>query len=570
MEFPFLSIIVLSPIVAAVIILMMPKERGENARMLALATMIIGLILSVYVYVAYNQNLPAAGTRWADTLMFVEEHDWVPSVGINYILGVDGMSATLVLLTAIVGMGGVMISWSIDDRPREFMAFFMLLVAGVQGVFAAVDGFLLFFFYELAVLPMYIMIVIWGWKVTREYAAMKLTLYLLIGSFISFIAFLVLYFKLPEYSTAVAPTFDLRVWSEANFPFAIQQVWFLPLFLGFAVLAGIWPLHNWSPDGHVAAPTAVSMIHAGVLMKLGAYASMRVGIQILPEGTVYWMPLIIFLTLINVIYGSFVAMRQRDMKYLIGYSSVSHMGLVSMGFAAMNSEGFLGAGIQMVSHGVMTALFFSVVGMIYDRAHTRNMDDLDGMSKPLAWLVVPFIIGGLVGMGMPGLSGFLAEFPIFLGVWGGGTLNLLSAFPHNLIHQGSWIARVFPDLTNYLASNPGLNPANYYPIIAMVSALGIIITAAYIIRAVGKVFFGEYQAEKWHDMRPLLTLDKITLVMFSVILIVIGVFPAVIAPIVQSGMAPVVERLNDAQHAVNLLDTVQTAATNLLTWLGGA
>jgi NADH-quinone oxidoreductase subunit M len=199
----------------------------------------------------------------------------------------------------------------------------------------------------------------------------------------------------------------------------------------------------------------------------------------------------------------------------------------------------------MVSHGVMTALFFSVVGMIYDRAHTRNMDDLDGMSKPLAWLVVPFIIGGLVGMGMPGLSGFLAEFPIFLGVWQGGTMNLTGT--------------VF-----------GLNPANYYPIIAMISALGIIITAAYILRAIGKVFFGEYQGEKWHDMRPLLTLDKIALVMFSVILIVIGVFPAVIAPIVESGMAPVVQRLNDAQHAANFLDTVQMAATNLLTWLGGA
>ncbi|MEJ2750231.1 MAG: NADH-quinone oxidoreductase subunit M, partial [Anaerolineae bacterium] len=313
MEFPFLSIIALSPIAAAIIILLLPKERGENARMMALAATILGLILSIYVYVAYNQNLPASGTRWADTLMFVEEHAWVPSIGINYIMGVDGLSATLVLLTSIVGLGGVLISWSIDDRPREFYAFFMLLVAGVHGVFVAVDGFLLFFFYELAVLPMYVMIVIWGWKERREYAAMKLTLYLLIGSFISFIAFLVLYFKLPEYSAATQPTFDLRFWSEANFPFAIQQVWFMPLFLGFAVLAGVWPLHNWSPDGHVAAPTAVSMIHAGVLMKLGAYASMRVGIQILPEGAVYWFPLVIFLTIINVVYGSLVAMRQRDM-----------------------------------------------------------------------------------------------------------------------------------------------------------------------------------------------------------------------------------------------------------------
>ena len=539
MEFPYLSIIALSPIVVAVIILLLPKERGEDARMLGLAAMVLGLILSLYVYYAYSQNLPAPGTPWAETLAFVEEYPWVPSIGIGYIVGVDGLSATLVLLTSIVGLGGVLISWGIEDRPREFYAFFMLLVAGVQGVFVAVDGFLLFFFYELAVLPMYVMIVIWGWKERREYAAMKLTLYLLIGSFFSFIAFLVLYWQLPE------PTFDLRVWSEANFPFDVQIVWFLPLFLGFAVLAGVWPLHNWSPDGHVAAPTAVSMIHAGVLMKLGAYASMRVGIQILPEGTVYWMPFIILLTLINVVYGAFVAMRQRDMKYLIGYSSVSHMGLVSMGFAAMNLYGFLGAGIQMVSHGIMTALFFSVVGMIYDRAHTRSMDDLSGMRKALPWLVIPFIIGGLVSMGMPGLSGFVAEFPIFMGVWNGTSLNL---------------------------SGTGfdLNPANYYNWVAIIAILGVIITAAYILRAVQTVFFGDYDAEKWHDMRPILTIDKLVLIGFSILLILIGVFPEILAPMVQSGMIPVVERIQDAQQATNFMDTMQTAAVNIFSLLGGA
>jgi NADH-quinone oxidoreductase subunit M len=549
MDFPFLTVIALSPIAAAILILLLPKERGENARMLALAAMIIGLLLSAYVYISFQSNLPSPDARWADTLAFVEEVAWIPSVGINYILGVDGLSATLVLLTSIVGLGGVLISWSIEDRPREFFAFFMLLVAGVQGVFVAVDGFLLFFFYELAVLPMYVMIVIWGWEKTREYASMKLTLYLLIGSFISFIAFLVLYFQLPDYSTAAAPTFDLRVWSEANFPLDLQRIWFMPLFLGFAVLAGVWPLHNWSPDGHVAAPTAVSMIHAGVLMKLGAYASLRMGIQILPEGTVYWMPFIIFLTLINVIYGSLIAMRQRDMKYLIGYSSVSHMGLVSMGFAAMNLNGFLGAGIQMVSHGIMTALFFSVVGMIYDRAHTRSMDELSGMMKALPWAMVAFVIGGLVSMGMPGLSGFVAEFPIFLGVWEGGSLNLVNTFA-------------------------GLNPADFYPILAILSALGIIITAGYIMRAIGSVFFGDYDEHHWHDMRPLLAIDKATLVMFVVVLIVIGIFPSVIAPIVESGITPVVNRLQEAQLAytadTTVLDTVHMAATNLIHWLGGA
>ena len=552
MEFPFLSIITLSPILFAILILMLPKVRGENARMLGLAAMVLGLVLAAYVYIATYQNLPPAGTPWSETLQFVEQHPWVPSIGLNYIVGVDGLSATLVLLTAIVGLGGVLISWSIDDRPREFYAFFMLLVAGVHGVFVAVDGFLLFFFYELAVLPMYVMIVVWGWKVTREYAAMKLTLYLLIGSFISLIAFLVLYFTPVEGGEALR-TFDLRIWSEATFPWDIQRIWFMPLFIGFAILAGLWPFHNWSPDGHVAAPTAVSMIHAGVLMKLGAYASMRVGIQLLPEGAVYWLPFILLLTLINVIYGSLIAMRQRDLKYLIGYSSVSHMGLVSMGFAAMTILGFAGAGIQMVSHGIMTALFFAVVGMIYDRAHTRSMDDLSGMRKALPWTVVAFIIGGLVGMGMPGLSGFLAEFPIFLGVWQGRGIDLTAVF--------------------------GLNPSNYYGLVAVIAILGIIITAAYILRAVHIVFFGEYDGEKWHDMRPLLGIDKFVLVLFSVILIVIGVLPVVIAPIVTSGVEPVVARLQEAQQAAQFhggtvsnaaQHMIQIVAANVMAWLGGA
>lgn len=545
MEFPFLSIIALSPIITAVIILMLPKERGENARMLALATASLGLLLAGYVYVSYYNNLPAIGTPWPETLAFLEEVPWIPSVGIGYIVGVDGLSATLVLLAAIVGVGGVLISWGIEDRPREFFAFFMLLVAGVQGVFVAVDGFLLFFFYELAVLPMYVLILIWGWEKTREYASMKLTLYLLVGSFISLIAFLVLYFQLP--SLGLPLTFDLRVWSEANFPVPVQIIWFMPLFIGFAILAGLWPLHNWSPDGHVAAPTAVSMIHAGVLMKLGAYASMRVGIQVLPEGTVYWMPLIILLTLVNILYGSLTAMRQKDMKYLIGYSSVSHMGLVTMGFATLNLNGFTGAGIQMVSHGIMTALFFAVVGMVYDRAHTRNMDELGGMAKVLPWAMFAFIVGGLVSMGMPGLSGFIAEFPILLGVWQGGTMDLS-------------------------ATAAGLNPSSFYPIIAILAVLGIVITAAYVLRAIGSVFFGDYDSHKWHDMRPTLGIDKVTLVSFVAILIVIGVFPSVISPIVEAGVAPVVERLQEAQQmdSVSVIDSVSIAANDIIARLGGA
>ena len=550
-DFPFLSVITLSPIVTAVIILSLSKEREEVAKMLGLAATIIGLMLSAYVYWAYNQALPAAGTPWSETLMFVEEYQWIPSIGFGYIAGVDGMSATLVLLTAIVGVGGVLVSWGISDRPREFYAFFMLLVAGVHGVFIAVDGLMLFFFYELAVLPMYVMIVIWGWKERREYAAMKLTLYLLIGSFISFIAYLVLYFQMVD-AGAAAATFDLRVWSELKFDTSLQIIWFMPLFMGFAVLAGVYPFHNWSPDGHVAAPTAVSMIHAGVLMKLGAYAAMRMGIQILPEGTVYWMPFVIILTTINVVYGALVAMRQRDMKYMIGYSSVSHMGLVAMGFATMTVNGFTGAGIQMVSHGVMTALFFTVVGIIYDRAHTRNMDELSGMMKVLPLPMVAFVLSSFVSMGMPGLSGFLAEFPIFMGIWEGNSLNF-GAVPNTFL---------------------GLNPSDFYWLVALLSVLGIILTAAYLLRAITSVFFGEYDEHKWHDMKPILPIDTVVLVSFCAIMIVIGVYPNVIAPIVEAGISPVAARVSQAmvetQDMQTVMDTVQTSALQLIRFLGGS
>ncbi len=546
MDFPFLSVITLSPIVAGIFIMMLPEDNKDNAKMLGLAAMVLGLVLSVALYIDYNLNFVpniTDGTPWVETLAYVEDYNWVESAGISYILGVDGLSMTLVLLTAIVGLGGVLISWGIEDRPREFYAFFMLLVAGVHGVFVAVDGFLLFFFYEIAVLPMYVMIVIWGWKERREYAAMKLTLFILIGSFIALIPFIILYLQLPEAAGVASSTFDLRVWSEANFSSETQIDLFLPLFVGFAILAGMFPFHNWSPDGHVAAPTAVSMIHAGVLMKLGGYAAMRLGIQILPEGAVYWLPVIILLTLVNVIYGAFIAMRQRDLKYMIGYSSVSHMGLVVMGFAAMNQLGFTGAGIQMVSHGLMTAMFFSCVGMIYDRAHTRNMDELSGMMVALPWVAVAFIIGGFVSMGMPGLSGFVAEYPIFLGVWGGGDFNLVN--------------------TAY-----GLNPSEYYWFVAAASVLGIIVTAAYILRAITSVFFGDYDEHAWHDMKPIKAIDKFVLIMFSALLIVIGMFPKVIEPIVSSGVRPVVARVAEAQVSYTVFNDIQLIATNILVWFG--
>lgn len=490
MQFPILSVIVFTPILSALVILLIPGDRKNEIRVTALAAALVAFLLSIWVYFSYDTA--AAGYQ------FVEKYTWLPALGISYHVGIDGISAPLVLLTGLVMFTGVLISWGIDDRPREFFAFLFILATGVIGVFVALDLFMLFFFYEIAVFPMYLLIAIWGWKQTREYAAMKLTLYLFIGSVVALVGALAMFFA------AGMNTFDMLELEQAGFSLAFQQFWFPFVFLGFAVLGGIFPFHNWSPDGHVAAPTAVSMFHAGVLMKLGAFAALRVGIMLLPEGAKTHMWWIILLALVNVVYGAFIASVQTDFKYVIGFSSVSHMGLVMMGFATLTRDGLIGAGVQMFSHGAMTALFFAVVGMVYDQAHTRDIPKLGGVSKIMPFATVAFIIGGLVSMGMPGFSGFVAEFPIFMGVW------------------------------------------QTEPWIAMVAVISIVITAGYIIRIIRSVFFGSVPADQEGHLHDVRTLDKVALVALSVTLLILGFFPAVMVPLVESGVQNILRLLGGA------------------------
>ncbi len=490
MQFPILSVVVFTPLVAGLIILLIPEERKTEVRMAALAAASFALILSIWAYFAYDIN--------AGGYQFVERYTWLPQLGISYYVGLDGMNAPLVLLTGVVMFTGVLISWGIDDRPREFFAFLFVLATGVFGVFVALDLFMLFFFYEIAVFPMYLLIAIWGWKVTREYAAMKLTLYLFIGSVVALVGALAMYFA------SGLNTFDMLAMEEAGFSANFQRIWFPAVFFGFAILGGIFPFHNWSPDGHVAAPTAVSMFHAGVLMKLGAFAALRVGIMLLPEGAKYHMTWIILLTLVNVVYGAYIAMVQTDFKYVIGFSSVSHMGLVLMGFATLSRDGLVGAGVQMFSHGVMTALFFAVVGMVYDQVHTRDIPRLAGFRKTMPLVAIAFIVGGLVSMGMPGFSGFIAEFPIFMGLW------------------------------------------STQPWIAVVAVISIVITASYIIRIIGKVFFGQLPEEFEDHVHDVNSLDKLALILLSAILIGVGVYPSVMVPLVESGVNNILRLLGGA------------------------
>ncbi len=500
MTFPVLSIITFTPLVASLIILMLPPQRKNEARAVALAAAIFALILSAWVFFTYDQG--TAGYQ------FTERYDWLPALGISLYFGVDGMSTPLVLLTGVVMFTGVLISWGddnkhvmagIQDRPREFFAFLFILAWGVFGVFVSLDLFMLFFFYEIAVFPMYLLIVIWGWAVTREYAAMKLTLYLFFGSVISLVGVLAMYFV--QFQNTGVLTFDMLQMESANFSETFQNLWYLPVFLGFAVLGGIWPFHNWSPDGHVAAPTAVSMFHAGVLMKLGAFAALRVGIMLLPEGAKHWQLLIMFFAGVAVVYGAYIAFVQTDFKYMVGFSSVSHMGLVMLGFSTLNREGLLGSGMQMFSHGVMTALFFAVVGMIYDRAHTRQIPELGGMSKIMPFATVGFIIGGLVSMGMPLFSGFVAEFPIFLGVW-----------------REQWL-------------------------VAVIASISIVITAAYILLNVRKVFFGQMPEKFEGHITDITVRDKVAITTLCLFMVLIGLYPSFMVPMVETGVENILRLL---------------------------
>ncbi|HEX9013283.1 MAG TPA: NADH-quinone oxidoreductase subunit M, partial [Anaerolineaceae bacterium] len=380
MAFPFLSVIVFIPLAAALVILALPPNRKTEVRVTALAAAGASLLLSLWVFISYNT---AAGGY-----QFVEHAPWLPSLGIAYYMGVDGISLPLVLLTGIVVFCGVLISWGVDDRPREYYAFIMFLATSIFGVFVSLDLFQLFFFFEIAVFPKYLMIVVWGYPKTREYGSMKLTLYLFIGSVVALIGALAIYFA------SGLHTFDLLALEKAGFSVQFQHIWFPVVFFGFAILGGIFPFHSWAPDGHVAAPTAVSMLLAGVEMKVGAFAALRVAITLLPDGAHYWAWLILVLATINVVYGAFIAMIQTDFKYVIGFSSVSHMGLVLIGFATLNRNGLIGSGMQMFSHGVMPALFFAVVGMVYDRTHTRDISRLGGLFKKMPWAATGFIIGG--------------------------------------------------------------------------------------------------------------------------------------------------------------------------------
>ncbi|HMK73772.1 MAG TPA: NADH-quinone oxidoreductase subunit M [Myxococcaceae bacterium] len=414
-----LSLVVAAPAAAAALLLLVPTSARTTTRWVALAGAATSLAGALAVAWLWDKGRGG--------FQFVEDLPLVPSLGIHLKLAADGWSVTLLLLTGLIIVTGVLASWTVARRDKEFFILLLVLVSGVFGVFVSQDLFVFFLFYEIAVLPMYLLIGIWGssheippagpfrfvWGRfavgSREYAAMKLTLMLLIGSAAILVAMFVLW------SRSGARTFDLGALERVRFSRSTQNLVFPLIWLGFGTLAGVFPFHTWSPDGHASAPTAVSMLHAGVLMKLGAFGVMRVGMVLAPDAAAVWAPVVGTVAVINVLYGALCASAQTDLKYVIAYSSVSHMGVVMLGAATLNPIGWNGAVYQMFAHGIMTGLFFALVGLVYERAHTRAIARMGGFAHSMPAVAAFFTLASLSSLGLPGTAGFVGEFLVFLG-----------------------------------------------------------------------------------------------------------------------------------------------------------
>jgi len=439
----------------AAILMFLPGENPLPARTLALLAALAGLACAVMGAIECHRH---AG---AGALTDVANAPWIAELGIRYHLAADGISLVLVLLTGIAAVAGVLFSWNVENRSREFFALYLALIGGVYGVFLSVDLFLLFVFYEVAIIPKYFLIVIWG-STRREYGAMKLALYSFVGSA------MVLVGLIAAYVVAGTKTFDLAELAKVPFPAAFQNWAFIVVFVGFAILAGLWPFHTWAPTGHVAAPTAASMLLAGVVMKLGAYGALRVAMTLFPIGLHTWQNTIAVLAVVGIVYGALVALVQQDFKFVIGYSSVSHMGFVLLGLMTLTQIGLTGAVLQMFSHGIIAGLLFAVVGrMVYDRTHTRDLAVLQPMNlnRVLPFAAVTFVVGCAASMGLPGFSGFIAELQVLVGAW------------------------------------------QSFPVFGVLAAVGILVGIAFTWRVLLKAFFAEDKVEA----RPLTPCPRISL-----------------------------------------------------------
>ena len=487
-----LLLLIGAPLLTAIAVLLCRNK--QQVKWVSLAGAVVQLGLAFVLLIAFRQEI-AAGNK--AQMLFEQNYPLFSSLHINFHFGVDGISVAMILLTALVVIAGVLISWNIEKMTKEFYFLLLLLALGAYGFFISLDLFILFFFLEISVIPKYLLIGIWG-SGKKEYSANKLALMLMGGSALILVGMLGLYFT-GGYS------FDIMTLSKTNIPTNLQHLLFPLLFVGFGVFTALFPLHTWVPDGHSSAPTAGSMFLAGISMKLGGYGCLRVATYLLPEGAKQYADIIIVLSAIAILYGAFATMMQKDLKYINAYSSVSHVGFSLLGIGMLTQTAITGALMQMVSHGLMTALFFAVIGMVYDRTHTRMVNELGGLMKPLPFISTLFFIVGLCSLGLPGLSGFVAEMTVFMGSWQN----------HDAFHRIATIA----------------------------AAMSIVVTAVYILRAIGQTVMGPVKNEHFLELKDAAWNEKIAAIVLVAGILAIGIAPGWLNDLLRPAAAEIMNRI---------------------------
>ncbi len=470
MEAHLLTLITFIPTLGMAVILCMPKAQETLIKWTAALFTLVPLLLSIKLLRGYD--------RGALGFQFTEKHAWIPSFNIEYFMGVDGMSVAMIVLTALLSFLCIFASWNINRAVKGYFALFLLLETGMLGVFCSLDFILFYLFWEIMLLPMYFLIGIWGGP-EREYAAIKFFLYTLAGSVLMLLAILALYFQADPH------TFNMVTLMEAGgagYTYLFRTLVWWGLFIGFAIKIPSFPFHTWLPDAHVQAPTAISVILAGVLLKLGTYGILRINYSILPEATRAMAPVIAILAVVNIIYGAFCAMAQTDLKKLVAYSSISHMGFVMLGMAALNEAGLNGAVLQMFNHGTITGMLFLLVGVIYDRAHHRVIDDFGGLGAQMPLYTGVTALAFFASLGLPGLSGFWGEALVLL-----GSFNTYRAF-------------------------------------TVAACLGIVLGAAYLLWTLQRVFFGPLN-ERYAGLPEINGRELFTLAPLALLVILIGIYP---------------------------------------------
>ncbi len=474
-----LSILLLIPLVTALLVLIC--STAAQIRMVALLGSVAQLGYSSLIMFDYMSQRTAGNKA---QMLYETRHSWFSSLNIEYYVGVDGISVAMIMLTAVVVMTGILISWNVTKMAKEFFFLIVLLSLGAYGFFISLDLFTMFFFLEVAVIPKFLLIGIWG-SGKKEYSAMKLALMLMGGSALVLIGLLFLYFNTNTGNGA--HTFDLLKIAQMHIPIEAQRFIFPLMFIGFGVFTAIFPFHTWAPDGHSSAPTAASMFLAGISMKLGGYGCLRVAAYLMPEAAHQYSWVIILLSTIAIIYGAFATLMQTDLKYINAYSSVSHCGFVIFGIGMLTKTAITGAVLQMVSHGLMTALFFAAIGMIYERTHTRQIAQLGGLLKTIPFIITVFVIAGLCSLGLPGLSGFVAEMTVFVGAW--------------------------------------QHPDTFYRTATVLACASIVVTAVYILRAVGSTGMGPIKNEEFLKFGDATWNEKLASAALLICILAIGVAP---------------------------------------------